>query len=57
MENLQKRKNEMESKANENKYSWSQISINKLKSQDPAAPFVTTTLVFIVLQWGFSLNC
>ncbi len=41
---------------NENKFSWSQISINNLKSQYPAAPFVTTALVLIVLQWGFSLN-
>ena len=43
-------------KANENKFSWSQFSINKLKSQYPAAPLVTTALVFTVLQWGLSLN-
>lgn len=34
----------------------SQFSINKLKSKYPAAPFVTTALVFICLQFGFSLN-
>ena len=42
-------------RANEYKFSWSQFSIKKLKSQYPAAPFVTTTLIFIVLQWGFSI--
>ena len=38
------------------KFSWSKFSISKLKSQFPAAPFVTTALVLIVLQWGLSLN-
>ena len=51
-----KGKKKMNSKPNENKFSWSQFSINKLKSQYPAAPFVTTALFLIVLQWGFSLN-
>ena len=51
-----KAKKERKSKTNENKFPWSQISINKLKGQYPAAPFVTTALVLIVLQLGFSLN-
>ena len=51
-----KLRREKNSKQNERKFSWSQLSINKLKSQYPAAPFVTTALVFIVLQLGFSLN-
>ena len=38
------------------KFSLSQFSFNTLKSQFPAAPFVTTALVLIILQWGFSLN-
>tara|TARA_Y100001968_G_scaffold268132_1_gene258362 strand:+ start:78 stop:296 length:219 start_codon:yes stop_codon:yes gene_type:complete len=41
---------------NESQFSWSQFTINKLKNQYPAAPFVTTALVLIVLQWGFTLN-
>ena len=41
---------------NEHKFSWSQFSIEKLKNQYPAAPFVTTALVLIAIQWGFSLN-
>ena len=36
-------------------FSLSNFSINKLKSQYPAAPFVTTALVLIILQWGISL--
>ena len=43
-------------KTNGKQFSWSQFSFNKLKNQYPAAPFVTTALVLIVLQWGFSLN-
>ncbi len=35
---------------------FSRFSINKLKSQYPAAPFVTTALILTVLQWGLSLN-
>ena len=50
-----KRKKENNSKTNENNF-WSQFSINTLKKQYPAAPFVTTALVLTVLQWGFSLN-
>lgn len=44
------------SKTGENMFSLSQFSINKLRSQYPAAPFVTTALFFIVVQWGFSLK-
>ena len=51
-----KTKREKKTKTNEKQFSWSQFSINKLKDQYPASPFVTTTLVLIVLQWGFSLN-
>tara|TARA_Y100001968_G_C19167926_1_gene624166 strand:- start:614 stop:808 length:195 start_codon:yes stop_codon:yes gene_type:complete len=32
------------------------ISIEKLNSQYPAAPFVTTAIVLAILQFGFSLN-
>ncbi len=49
-------KKEKETKTNESQFSLSQFSINKLKSQYPAAPFVTTALFLLVLQWGFSLN-
>ena len=35
---------------------WSKFSYSKLKSQYPAAPFVTTALVLLILQFGFSLN-
>ena len=51
-----KSKKEKKTKTNEKQFSWSQFSIDKLKNQYPAAPFVTTALVLIVLQWGFSLN-
>ena len=51
-----KSKKEKKTKTNEKQFSWSQFSINKLKNQYPAASFVTTALVLIVLQWGFSLN-
>ena len=51
-----KAKKESKSKHNEDKFFWSKFSIHKLKSQYPAAPFVTTALVFSCLQWGFSLN-
>tara|TARA_Y100001968_G_scaffold160047_1_gene146271 strand:- start:218 stop:418 length:201 start_codon:yes stop_codon:yes gene_type:complete len=44
------------SKSNQNIIPWSKASINKLKSQFPAAPFVTTALVLLILQMGFSLN-
>ena len=37
-------------------FSWSQLSINKLKIQYPAAPFVTTALVLVVLQLGFTFK-
>tara|TARA_Y100001968_G_scaffold159937_1_gene146200 strand:- start:645 stop:845 length:201 start_codon:yes stop_codon:yes gene_type:complete len=40
----------------ESNFSWSKFSIEKLKSQYPAAPFVTTALVLSILQWGFTLN-
>tara|TARA_Y100001968_G_C19219266_1_gene648855 strand:- start:456 stop:656 length:201 start_codon:yes stop_codon:yes gene_type:complete len=49
-------KKENLTRINESKFSISQYSINKLKSQFPAAPFVTTALVLITLQMGFSLN-
>ena len=51
-----KLKKENQTRTNESQLSWSQFSINKLKNQYPAAPFVTTTLILIALQWGFSLN-
>ena len=41
-------------RTNDNRFTFSEFSINKLKSQYPAAPFVTTALVLIVLQWGLS---
>ena len=51
-----KGKKEGMSKPKENNFSWSEFSINKLKNQYPSAPFVTTALFLIVLQWAFSLN-
>ena len=51
-----KAKKEKKTRTNESQFSWSQFSINKLKSQYPAAPFVTTALFLLVLQLGFSLN-
>ena len=51
-----KSKKEKKTRTNEKLFSWSQVSINKLKNQYPAAPFVATALVLIVLQLGFSLN-
>tara|TARA_Y100001968_G_C19357242_1_gene717858 strand:- start:1057 stop:1257 length:201 start_codon:yes stop_codon:yes gene_type:complete len=51
-----KSKKEKKTRNNEIKFSLSQLSIIKLKNQYPAAPFVTTALFFLVLQWGFSLN-
>ena len=51
-----KAKKEKKTRTSENHFSWSQFSINKLKSQYPAAPFVTTALFLLVLQWSFSLN-
>ena len=41
---------------NKNTFLWSNLSINKLKNQFPAAPFVATALVLVILQLGFSLN-
>tara|TARA_Y100001968_G_C19305836_1_gene691579 strand:+ start:266 stop:466 length:201 start_codon:yes stop_codon:yes gene_type:complete len=49
-------KREDKTKYNESKFSWSQFSINKLKNQYPAAPFVSTALILTVLQFGFSLK-
>lgn len=40
----------------ERQFSWSKLSFDKLKSQYPAAPFVTTALILTVLQFGLSLN-
>ena len=51
-----KAKKEKKTRTNESQFSWSQFSINKLKSQYPAAPIVTTALFLLVIQWGFSLN-
>jgi len=51
-----KAKKENKTKSRKNQFSWSQFSFNKLKSSYPAAPFVTTALLFVILQWGFSLN-
>ena len=47
---------ELISKTNKNIIPWSKASIKKLKSQFPAAPFVTTALALLILQMGFSLN-
>ena len=44
------------SKINKNIIPWSKVSIKKLRSQFPAAPFVTTALVLLILQISFSLN-
>ena len=44
------------SKTNKTFFSWSAVSINKLKNQFPAAPFVTTALILVILQLGLSLN-
>jgi len=51
-----KAKKESKTKSRINQFSWSQFSFNKIKSNYPAAPFVTTALIFVILQWGFSLN-
>ncbi len=51
-----KSKREPISKNNKNITPWSKVSINKLKSQFPAAPFVATALALLILQMGFSLN-
>ena len=51
-----KSKKEQNIKINKNIIQWSKASISKLKSQFPAAPFVTTALALIILQMGFSLK-
>ena len=51
-----KSKKEQNVKINKNIIQWSKDSINKLKSQFPAAPFVTTALALLILQVGFSLK-
>ena len=51
-----KGKEKNKTKTNDVQFLLSQFSIIKLKNQYPAAPFVTTALVLIILQWGFSLN-
>ena len=48
-----KAKKEKRTRTNKSQFSWSQFSINKLKSQYPAAPFVTTGLFFISFTVGF----
>ena len=47
---------ERSSKTNKNMIPWSKFSVNKLKSQFPAAPFVSTALALLILQMGFSLK-
>ena len=51
-----KTKKEKKTSSKNGNFSISQFSIDKLKSKYPAAPFVTTALILISLQWGFSLN-
>ncbi len=51
-----KAKKESKSKNREKDFSWSQFSAKNLKSNYPAAPFVSTLLILLVLQFGFSLN-
>lgn len=43
-------------KSNKNRSPWSNISIKKLKSQFPAAPFVATALILVILQFGLTLD-
>lgn len=47
---------ERNSKPKKDTFKWSKLSINKLRRQYPAAPFVTTALALLILQVGFSLN-
>ncbi len=51
-----KTKKYLESKNKKNIFLKSNFSINKLKSQFPAAPFVATALILVILQLGLSLN-
>ena len=51
-----KSKKDNKKRANKRQLMSPLFSINKILSQYPAAPFVTTALVLIVLQWGISLN-
>ena len=51
-----KTKKELNSKTVKNTFFWSKVSIKKLKNQFPAAPFVATVLILIIIQLGFSLN-
>ena len=51
-----KTKKARSSRTDKNNFLFSQVSFNKLKTQFPAAPFVTTALALIILQFGFSLN-
>ena len=51
-----KAKKERKSKNSENKFSLSRFSINRVKSEYTAAPFVIIALDFIVLQCVGSLN-
>tara|TARA_B100000965_G_scaffold319281_1_gene280157 strand:- start:174 stop:371 length:198 start_codon:yes stop_codon:yes gene_type:complete len=37
-------------------FSWSQFSYENLKSHYPAAPFVTTSLFLLILQWRLTIN-
>ena len=42
-------------RSEKNLNSWSKLFEN-LKSQYPAAPFVTTSLILMILQWRLSIN-
>tara|TARA_B100000579_G_scaffold206778_1_gene168918 strand:+ start:18 stop:218 length:201 start_codon:yes stop_codon:yes gene_type:complete len=37
-------------------FSLSKFSLQNLKRQFPAAPFVTTSLLLLILQWRLSIN-
>ena len=51
-----KKEKKPKTKTKENHSLWSTFSFKKLKNKYPAAPFVTTALVLLILQMGFSLN-
>jgi len=43
-------------RSEESHFSLSQFSFENLKSQYPAAPFVTTSLFLLILQWRLTIN-
>tara|TARA_Y100001968_G_C18739766_1_gene428403 strand:+ start:225 stop:425 length:201 start_codon:yes stop_codon:yes gene_type:complete len=51
-----KTKKIMKDKNNDKKFSLSHLSITSLKSKFPAAPFVTTALFLLALQWGLTIG-